>query len=150
MSSYRWQTADFDELTTAELYDALRLRQEIFVIEQNCVYLDIDGLDPSAVHILCWRQDQLLAYLRCLKPGLSYSESSLGRIVVSPAARGLSLGQELVKRGIAYNQESWPGNDIRIGAQSYLETFYRNLGFVVTGDPYIEDGISHVHMNLQS
>ncbi len=150
MSSYRWQTVDFNELTTAELYSALRLRQEIFVIEQNCVYLDVDGLDPSAVHILCWRQDQLLAYLRCLKPGLSYIESSLGRIVVSPAARGLNLGRELVERGIAYNQQTWPDSDIRIGAQSYLETFYRNLGFVVEGEPYIEDGISHVHMNLHS
>jgi ElaA protein len=143
-----WKTAHFDELSTSELYAALRLRQEIFVVEQNCVYLDADGLDQNAVHILCWQQGELMACLRALAPGVSYPQSSLGRIVVSPLARGLKLGLELVERGIAYNLETWPESDIRIGAQAYLEAFYSSLGFVVDGDSYIEDGIKHIHMNL--
>ena len=145
-----WQIAHFDDLTTRELYTVMHLRQEVFVVEQNCVYPDLDGLDLHAVHLLCWEDGELLAYLRCLKPGLSYPQSSIGRIVVSPAARGRDLGRELVTRGIAYNFQQWPDSDIRIGAQRYLEAFYCSLGFVTDGGPYIEDGIEHVHMNLGS
>jgi ElaA protein len=143
-----WRISHFDDLSTRELYAVLRLRQEIFVVEQNCVYLDADGLDLNSIHILCWKQDELMACLRALAPGVSYPQSSLGRIVVSPLARGLKLGRELVERGIAYNVETWPESDIRIGAQAYLEAFYNSLGFVVDGDSYIEDGIEHIHMNL--
>ena len=143
-----WQIAHFDDLTTGELHTVMRLRQEVFVVEQNCVYLDLDGLDLQAVHILCWEDGALLAYLRCLKPGLSYPQSSIGRIVVSPSARGRDLGRELVTRGIAYNRQQWPDSDIRIGAQRYLEAFYCSLGFVTDGEPYMEDGIEHIHMNL--
>ena len=143
-----WKIAHFDDLSTSELYAALRLRQEIFVVEQNCVYLDADGLDQNAVHILCWKQGELMACLRALAPGVSYPQSSVGRIAVSPLARGLKLGRELVERGITYNLETWPESDIRIGAQAYLEAFYSSLGFVVDGDLYMEDGIEHVHMNL--
>ncbi len=143
-----WQIAHFDDFTTRDLYTVMRLRQEVFVVEQNCVYPDLDGLDLSADHILCWEDGDLLAYLRCLKPGLSYPQSSIGRIVVSPTARGRDLGRELVTRGITYNFQQWPDSEIRIGAQRYLETFYCSLGFVTDGEPYIEDGIEHVHMNL--
>jgi ElaA protein len=143
-----WKIAHFDDLSTRELYAVLRLRQEIFVVEQNCVYLDADGMDQNAVHILCWQQGELMAYLRALAPGASYPQSSVGRIVVSPLARGLKLGRELVERGIAYNLDAWPESDIRIGAQAYLQAFYTGLGFVVEGDSYIEDGIEHIHMNL--
>ncbi|MBE9540234.1 MAG: GNAT family N-acetyltransferase [Proteobacteria bacterium] len=144
----RWQTALFDELSTHQLYTVMRLRQEVFVVEQNCIYHDLDGLDIESGHILCWEDGNLLAYLRCLKPGLSYPQSSIGRIVVSPKARGRDLGRELVTRGIAYNFQEWPNSDIRIGAQRYLEAFYCGLGFVTDGEPYMEDGIEHVHMNL--
>ena len=143
-----WQTAHFDDFTAHNLYTVMRLRQEVFVLEQNCVYPDLDGLDLSADHILCWEDSELLAYLRCLKPGLCYPQSSIGRIVVAPTARGRDLGRELVTRGIAYNFQQWPDSDIRIGAQRYLEAFYASLGFVTDGEPYIEDGIEHVHMNL--
>ncbi len=143
-----WKTAHFDDLTTRELYTLMRLRQEIFVLEQNCVYQDLDGLDLDAVHILCWEEGELLAYLRALQPGASYPQSSIGRIVVSPAARGRNLGRELVKRGITYNLKTWPNSDIRIGAQAYLEKFYTELGFITDSQPYMEDGIEHIYMNL--
>ena len=143
-----WKIANFDDLTTRELYTVMRLRQDVFVLEQNCVYRDLDGLDLAAVHILCWEDGELLAYLRCLQPGASYPQSSIGRIVVSPLARGCDLGRELVNRGIAYNLETWPDTDIRIGAQAYLEKFYTELGFVTDGEPYMEDGIEHIHMSL--
>jgi len=143
-----WKIANFDDLTTRELYTVMRLRQDVFVLEQNCVYRDLDGLDLAAVHILCWEDGELLAYLRCLQPGASYPQSSIGRIVVSPLARGRDLGRELVNRGIAYNLETWPDTDIRIGAQAYLEKFYTELGFVTDGEPYMEDGIEHIYMNL--
>ena len=143
-----WKIAQFDDLSTHELYAVLRLRQEVFVVEQNCVYQDADDLDQNAVHILCWQQGELMACLRALAPGVSYPQSSMGRIAVSPLARGLKLGRELVERGIAYNLKQWPESDIRIGAQAYLEAFYCSLGFVTDGEPYMEDGIEHIHMNL--
>ena len=149
MSDYRWQIAPFENLSIDELYASLYLRQQVFVVEQKCIYQDLDGLDQSSIHILCWQHGELLASLRCLPPGLSYAESSLGRIVVSPSGRGRDLGRELVSKGIAYNLESWPDSGIRIGAQAYLQAFYESLGFIVDGDPYDEDGISHVHMNLR-
>ncbi len=144
--SYRWQTMSFEALTTGELYDLLRLRQEVFVVEQRSLYVDLDGRDRAAIHMLCWLDDELLAYQRLLHPGLSYSESSMGRIVVRKSARGRNLGRELVQRGIAHNRERWPGHDIRINAQAYLRTFYLDLGFTVAGDEYDEDGIPHVEM----
>ncbi len=143
-----WKTYAFDDLSNRQLYTMLQLRQEIFVVEQNCVYMDLDGLDQQSIHILCWQGETLLAGLRCLPPGLSYTQSSLGRIVAAPAARGKNLGRELVERGIAYNLRVWPKSDIRIGAQAYLKKFYTSLGFSTDGEPYMEDGIEHIHMNL--
>jgi len=142
----QWQTMDFAQLSREQLYAILRLRQEVFVVEQHSIYLDLDGLDQQALHMLCCRGEQLLAYQRCLPPGLSYPESSLGRIVVSPAARGLQLGRELVQRGINYNMEHWPGCAIRINAQAYLRDFYAGLGFVASGKEYDEGGIMHQQM----
>jgi ElaA protein len=143
---YRWQVAEFEQLPNAELYALLRLRQEVFGVEQNCAYLDLDNLDQEAVHMLCWRDSQLVAYLRALPPGLGFPESSLGRVVVSPPARGTKLGYELVRRGIDFNIEKWPQNNIQIGAQAHLERFYSSMGFVAVGDEYMEDGIPHIHM----
>lgn len=128
----------------------LQLRQAVFVVEQNCPYLDMDGLDQESLHILCWQGNDLLASQRCLPPGLSYPQSSIGRIVVSPKARGLQLGRELVQRGIDYNLKTWPNKGIRIGAQAHLQHFYASLGFVRDGDEYLEDGIAHIHMNYRA
>jgi len=144
--NYQWQTALFDELSGPELYAVLRLRQAVFVVEQRCVYLDLDDLDQAATHHLCRDGDRLLGYLRCLPPGLHYPESSLGRIVVDPAARGRHLGRELVRRGIQFNLKSWPGSDILINAQAYLRGYYAELGFAAEGDEYDEDGILHLRM----
>jgi ElaA protein len=145
-----WQWSGFADLTVAQLYEMLALRQQVFVLEQNCLYPDIDGLDPGAHHLLGWRsvdgQRELAAALRCLAPGAKYTEMSLGRVVTSPAARGTGLGRELVAEGIACAEKLHPGHAIRIGAQAHLEGFYAGFGFVTVSEPYDEDGIMHVDM----
>jgi len=148
--SHRWQIASFNDLTNTELYALLRLRQEVFAVEQTSIYLDLDGKDQAAIHMLCWQGDELLAYQRLLPPGLSYAESSMGRIVVNPAARGTRLGRDLVHRGIQHNLEQWPKQGIRISAQAYLQRFYEDLGFTAVGDKYSEDGIPHIQMQYQA
>jgi ElaA protein len=148
--SLQWQTASFAELSLEELYAVLRLRQEIFVVEQHCVYLDLDGLDQQATHMLCKRQQELVAYQRCLPPGACYAQSALGRIVVRASARGSQLGREIVQRGIDFNCLQWPGSDIRINAQAHLEGFYSSLGFIAEGAVHIEDGIPHQQMRFAS
>jgi ElaA protein len=146
----QWQTLAFTELTREEMYAVLRLRQEVFVVEQRCAYLDLDDLDQQATHMLCMQDRELLAYQRCLAPGLSYPESSLGRIVVCPARRGLNLGRELVQRGIEHNLSQWPRHDIRINAQAQLQDFYTSLGFTAEGGEYLEDNILHRQMRYQA
>lgn len=146
MTELLWQTKVFDELDASQLYAALRLRQEVFAVEQDCLYLDLDNLDQVATHMLAWANGQLLGYQRCLPPGTSYAESAIGRIVVAAPARGRQLGRELVQRGIRHNRERWPGRGIRINAQSYLRDFYQGLGFVADGDEYGLDGIPHIQM----
>lgn len=146
----RWQTATFDELDNRELYEVLRLRQEVFAVEQTSIYVDPDGLDQEAIHMSIWENGKLLAYQRCLPPGLQEAQSTLGRIVVAPGARGRNLGKELVQRGIAHNLRAWPGIDIRIHAQAYLEKFYNELGFITEGDTYDLDSIPHLDMVFKS
>jgi len=148
--NYQWQTLTFEQLGQARLYAVLRLRQEVFAVEQQSIYLDLDGLDQQAIHMLCTRDEELLAYQRCLPPGLSYPESALGRIVVCPAARSLHLGKQMVQRGISHNLRHWPDSGIRINAQCYLQKFYTKLGFVTDGDEYDEDGIMHAQMVYRS
>jgi ElaA protein len=145
-----WQWSSFADLTAAQLYEMLALRQQVFVLEQTCLYPDIDGLDPGAHHLLGWRtvdgRRELAALLRCLAPGAKYDEMSLGRVVTSPAARGTGLGRELVAQGIACATRLHPGHAIRIGAQAHLERFYAGFGFVTVSEPYDEDGIMHIDM----
>ncbi len=143
-----WRSAEFDQLSAPELYAILHLRQQVFVIEQDCLYPDLDGLDQQALHLCGWREDTLLTYLRALPPGVSYPESSLGRIVVSPAARGQDLGRELVRRGIELTLARWPEAGICISAQAHLEPFYQSMGFDTVSDAYDEDGIPHIKMRL--
>jgi ElaA protein len=143
----QWECLPFPALAATQLYALLQLRGAVFVVEQECAYLDPDGLDQAAHHHLCWRGDALVAYQRCLPPGIPYQDdSSIGRIVVAPGARGSQLGRELVERAITFNLAQWPGHDIRIGAQSRLTRFYRSLGFVICSGPYLEDGIEHTEM----
>lgn len=142
-----WVNTPFEALDAAQLYALLRLRQDIFVVEQTCAYPDLDGLDQQAWHMRCLQHDAVLAYQRCLPPGVAYpGSSSLGRVVVAASARGTGMGRDLVERGIRFNRQRWPQADIVIGAQAYLLKFYGSLGFVEEGEPYMEDGILHIHM----
>lgn len=145
-----WHTLPFAELGADQLYGILRLRQEAFVVEQDCVYLDLDGRDQQAIHIFGTKADNVLACQRCLPPGPDCPDSQLGRIVVNPEARGLNLGRELVQRGIDHNRACWPECDIRINAQAHLQDFYSSLGFSAEGEEYLEDGIPHRQMRYSS
>ncbi|NQX89670.1 MAG: GNAT family N-acetyltransferase [Halioglobus sp.] len=142
----QWHTFHFAELDTDWLYAALRLRQEVFIVEQNCVYLDLDGRDQQAIHMFAANSGQVMAYQRCLPPGTGCPDSQLGRIVVHPKARGQDLGRKLVTRGIGHNSTLWQNSDIRISAQAHLQRFYTSLGFVAEGEEYPEDGIPHRQM----
>ncbi len=146
----QWQWSTFANLAPADLYEVLQKRQEVFVLEQACLYPDMDGLDQGAHHLIGWRdvdgKRELAAYLRCLAPGAKYAEMSLGRVLTAPAARGSGIGRELLEQGIAHAERQHPGHRIRIGAQRYLEKFYGGFGFVTFSEPYDEDGIIHVDM----
>ena len=141
-----WSWSRFHELGVDNLYDALALRCRVFVLEQG-PYLDPDGLDRAAWHLL-GRDDGgvLQAYLRVVDPGVKYAEPSLGRVVTSPQRRGTGLGRRLVGEGVARCLALWPGQGIRISAQSHLERFYGGWGFARVGEPYLEDGIPHLEM----
>ncbi|MEH6608404.1 MAG: GNAT family N-acetyltransferase [Halioglobus sp.] len=125
------------------------MRQNVFIIEQDCLYPDLDDLDQDAMHMTGRNGESLQAYQRCLAPGVCYQESSIGRIIVAPFSRGTQLGRELVQRGIDHNRSQWPDHGIQIGAQAQLTKFYSSLGFVSLEDEYMEDGILHVHMLLE-
>ena len=145
-----WQWSAFARLTAAELYQVLQTRQDVFILEQTCLYPDMDGLDQDAHHLLGWRvidgKRRLAAYMRVLAPGAKYVEMSLGRVVTAPVARGTGIGRELLAQGIAHAERQHPGHQIRIGAQQHLEKFYASYGFVTVSAPYDEDGIMHIDM----
>ena len=142
-----WSCQPFSALSGSDVYDFLQLRSAVFVVEQNCVYLDPDGLDSVGWHWAYREGGKLLAYQRCLPPGVPYAqESSIGRVIVDPGQRGKDLGRKLVRRGIDFNRATWPDKAILIGAQAQLQRFYESLGFVVCSEPYLEDGISHIYM----
>ncbi|MGE0707280.1 MAG: GNAT family N-acetyltransferase [Planctomycetota bacterium] len=142
-----WRCLPLAALTPHELYRVLDLRTRVFVVEQTCPYRDTDGLDldPGALHLLGERGQALVAYARLLPPGLAYPEPAIGRVVTAPEARRGGLGKALMLRAIEEVEARWPG-PIQIGAQRYLERFYGELGFAPVGEPYLEDGIPHVHM----
>ena len=141
-----WKLARFDELGPADVHDALRLRQDVFIVEQDCVFHDIDGRDPSALHVLGRRGGHLVAYARIFAPGVIGPEASLGRIVTSPDARGAGLGHALFREALRVVEGIAPGAAIRLSAQHHLERFYAAYGFEGIGDTYIEDGIYHLDM----
>lgn len=151
-NSIAFSVLPFDALTLRQLYDIMALRQEVFVVEQNCPYLDADGKDIPSWHLLGIDGDGLLvAYARLLPPGVSYEGyASIGRVVTSPARRGQSLGKQLVAEALAACRQLFADTPVQIGAQYYLLTFYQNFGFTVIGDTYLEDGIPHIHMVYKS
>lgn len=142
-----WTWRRFGGLALDDLYDALALRARVFVVEQNCPYLDADGLDRASWHLLGRRGDGALqAYLRVVDPGAKYEEPSIGRVVSAPEARRTGAGRLLLAEGLRRCEQTWPGDAIRIGAQAYLERFYAGFGFAAVGAPYVEDGIPHLEM----
>lgn len=145
-----WQWSSFADLPNADLYEMLAQRQNVFVLEQQCLYPDLDGYDQDAWHLLGWRvidgKRQLAACLRVIAPGVKYAEMSIGRVLSTNAARGTGVGRELLLEGIARAEQLYPGHRIRIGAQQYLEAFYGSFGFKTVSEPYDEDGIMHVEM----
>lgn len=142
----QWQWKSFGELDAASLYAILALRSEVFVVEQQCIYQDIDGLDPQAVHLLGWQDGRLAAYLRVFAPGVRHGDVSLGRVISAPFARGSGAGRALMTEALAYVERTWPRHALRISAQRYLERFYESFGFAVCSEPYDEDGIPHIEM----
>lgn len=146
-TNVKWVTKPFAELTAAELYAMLRLRSEVFVVEQNCVFLDMDNNDQKAYHVMGWIGDELVASTRLFNTGQSYEGyQSIGRVVGSPAHRGLGIGKELMKYSIAECARLYGIGPIKIGAQLYLNKFYSELGFERSGDMYYEDDIEHIPM----
>jgi ElaA protein len=142
-----WTCVRFNELIVQQLYDVLALRSEVFVVEQNCVFLDIDGLDPLTLHLLGTGDDGTLkAYARLIPPGVKAPDALIGRVVVSPAARASGAGRMLMSEAVAQCERLWPAHAITLHAQSHLERFYGSFGFAAVGDPYVEDGIPHIEM----
>ena len=136
----------FDELSTQELHDLLQLRSAVFVVEQDCVYQDIDGKDMKALHILGYKNDKLVAYTRAFKPGDYFSEAAIGRVVVLKSERAFNLGYDIMRATTEAIQEMYNTDSIKLSAQTYLTHFYENLGFEKQGAEYLEDGIPHIEM----
>jgi ElaA protein len=140
-----WQLKPFDALTPGELYALLALRSDVFVVEQNCVYLDTDGLDSIALHLWLPGTPHVLAVARLLPPGSCYAEASIGRVATAGRVRRTGLGRALFQRALDEVAQRWPG-PVRIMAQSYLTKFYAEFGFLIQGDEFLEDGIPHFYM----
>jgi ElaA protein len=148
MIGLTWKYKSFNELTAGELYDILKLRSEVFVVEQNCVYLDTDNKDQQSFHLCGWDDDNLVAYARILPPGLTFEEASIGRVVTNPLYRKTGVGRLLMQHALERTLAQFPVSGIRIGAQLYLLSFYTSLGFKTAGPEYLEDGIPHIEMTL--
>ena len=140
----------FSELHTAELYRILRLRCQVFVVEQDCVYQDIDDKDQKAIHVLGYEDDSLVAYARIFREGDYFRNISMGRVVVAPEKRSMGYGKTLIEACLAYIRENFKGKTMEISAQTYLLRFYTDLGFAPQGKEYLEDGIPHIRMYWSS
>ncbi len=144
----KWIFLTFDDLNTKQLYEMLQLRSEVFVVEQDCIYQDMDGLDQKAFHLLGYEEDTLVAYARIFKAGIYFEEASIGRVIVKATYRKNKLGYDLMIQCVHYIQETLKTHSIRISAQQYLIAFYNRLGFECVGKGYLEDGIPHISMIL--
>lgn len=144
-----WTCAFFSDLTNIEVYKILQLRNEVFIVEQNCVYPDCDGKDFIAHHLCAWQNDQLVAYARLLPPGISFPDkASIGRVLTAPSVRRQKLGIQLMERSINETHRLFGPGIIAISAQLYLRKFYESFSFVKTSEIYLEDNIPHIHMEL--
>tara|TARA_Y100000782_G_scaffold65428_1_gene71412 strand:+ start:1635 stop:2075 length:441 start_codon:yes stop_codon:yes gene_type:complete len=136
----------FNELTLDSLYEVLQLRAEVFVVEQNCPYQDVDGKDQKAMHILGYHKEQLVAYTRVFKPGYYFDNASIGRVVVKENARQYGFGKDIMKASITFIEDTLDLSTIELSAQTYLKKFYNDLGFQEIGEGYLEDNIPHIRM----
>lgn len=139
-------TKTFSELDTEDLYQILRLRSEVFVVEQHCVYQDIDNKDQNAIHLYYKENDQIVAYTRIFKAGDYYENPCIGRVVVSKKNRGNDLGKKIMIDSMEYIKQNIKAEKIELSAQKYLDKFYKDLGFYKIGEDYLEDGIPHQRM----
>ncbi len=148
---YKWHCKKYEQLSLDELYEILKIRQEIFIVEQDCAYLDADGLDKNAWHFFARKSDdpqssRIAAYLRVVFPKHKYQEPSIGRVLTIKENRGTGLGKELTKKALLFIEEEFPNQVTRISAQQYLQKFYEELGFIAVSKPHVEDGIAHIEM----
>lgn len=141
-----WKSKKFSDLNTFELYELLHLRSEVFVVEQNCVFQDMDNVDQECFHLTGYVENKLVAYARIVPPSVVYPEASIGRVVTSSSVRKEGLGKELMKQSISLIYKLFGVVPIKIGAQYYLEQFYTAFGFLPVSDVYLEDGIEHIYM----
>lgn len=144
--SINWQCKHFNQLSASELYSILQLRSEIFVVEQQCIFQDMDGLDLLSYHVMGYQENGLVAHTRLLPAGVPYIEQSIGRVVVKKIARALGIGRHLMEFSAENSYALFGRNAIKIGAQLYLKKFYQSLGYEPCSDVYDEDGIEHIHM----
>ena len=142
----KWQIKQFNELSTRELYQILQLRNDVFVVEQNCIYQDADGKDYDAYHLFLKKDSQIIAYARMFKSGAYFDKASIGRVVVHPDYRKQNLGQKLMQKAQQFMTETLKETTIEISAQTYLLKFYNDLGFKEKGEVYLEDGLPHIRM----
>ena len=145
-----WICKHFNQLSPAQLYEAMKLRSKVFVVEQDCVYLDADGKDEHCYHLLGYMQNELICYARLVPANIAFTHISIGRVVTSPAHRGIGAGRQLLIKAIKECYTLFGDQPIKIGAQLYLEKFYRSFGFKQSGDGYDEDGILHIPMILDN
>ncbi len=142
-----WHFKEFNDLTASELYEIFHLRVEVFMLEQNCLYNEVDGKDPKCSHLWCTMEGKIIAYCRIVPPGISYEEfPSIGRVVSNPEFRHLKLGHKLMRNSIEIIENHFHTSQIKISAQSYLKNFYEKYGFKQVSDEYLEDGLPHMEM----
>lgn len=145
---FNWTIKKFEELSTAELYSILQLRNEVFVVEQNCAYQDADGKDIVSWHVTAWKKEELIAYTRIIPPGISYREACIGRVVCRLNYRNTGLGKVLMQQSILHCFSLFNNTAIKISAQFHLAGFYQSLGFTACSKQYLEDNIPHIEMVL--
>ncbi len=141
-----WNVQKFEELTVKQLYTYLQLRVNVFVVEQQCPYPELDGYDEEAFHLAYIENEKLLAYARILPKGVKYNRISIGRVIVNQEVRGRGVAKELMKKSLSVIQQKWPQQEVQLQAQSHLRDFYGSFGFEAVSDDYVEDGIPHVDM----
>lgn len=145
-----WQLLSFAELSVDQLYELLKLRVNVFVVEQDCAYAELDEKDrhPQTMHLLAFEEEQLCGYSRIIPPGVSYLQASIGRVAVAAEFRNKGVAKQLMLKSIETTKAHWPTQGIQIGAQEYLSGFYQQLGFEAVSEVYLEDGIPHLDMRL--